>query len=206
MNTKGNWDLICPRCLPVMNLVAALCPCRQVLTVLLLVWQMQIFKGSPHAFFPRQMAGHADGFPVWFPKDIGAWRVNFQFAYLVAGGYLGSLISRPDTMSVEASIESEADFPQRFIMIMITIIMGVVLIMMTRTAMMMKMRRRRVVVVHGDCGGALICSLAFFHRVRKGKGILPLTCVQNVGANNAGCRTLPRHQHDSSHQQHIPLD
>ena len=61
---------------------------------------VQVFRGKPHAFFPRSMTGYYDGFPVWFTRNLTAHRMHFLFAYLTAGGYLSDTFSRPDELTM----------------------------------------------------------------------------------------------------------
>ena len=66
---------------------------------------LQIFNGSPHAWYPRSMVGYPEGFPVWFPRSLTEGRMHFLFAYLSASGYLANTYTSPEklTMKVRGS-------------------------------------------------------------------------------------------------------
>jgi hypothetical protein len=62
---------------------------------------MQVFQGSPHAWYLRSIVGYPDGFPVWIPRNLSAHRTHFLFAYLAASGYLSKTLASPDRLTVK---------------------------------------------------------------------------------------------------------
>ena len=64
---------------------------------------LQIFRGSPHAWYPQAIAGYPDGFPIWLPRNLTAGRLHFLFAYIVSSSFLGGGMSAPDELNIKVS-------------------------------------------------------------------------------------------------------